>query len=142
MNPFEGKTPTERNKIIAATVLGVLALTSLFFAFGGTRMFSSGTTITVSASPTPKPPASVPTNPRDFTIPTEAEQTLNYMVPVVYGGSYSGPDPGRNIFAFYEPPPPCRPGVDCPPPPVKTPPPPTPTPTPDIWIVNVTPQSV
>jgi hypothetical protein len=105
-------------------------------------MFSSGTTITVSASPTPKPPASVPTNPRDFTIPTEAEQTLNYMVPVVYGGSYSGPDPGRNIFAFYEPPPPCRPGVDCPPPPVKTPPPPTPTPTPDIWIVNVTPQSV
>src|SRR5688500_15300203 len=106
MNPFAGKSPTERNKIIAAMVLGALALGSLFFAFGGTGMFSSGTKLTVTVSPTPKPSATVPTNPNDFTIPTESEQTLNYMIPVVYTGAYSGPDPGRNIFAFYEPPPP------------------------------------
>ena len=142
MNPFAGKSPTERNKIIAAMVLGALALGSLFFAFGGTGMFSSGTKITVSVSPTPKPSATVPTNTNDFTIPTEGEQTLNYMIPVVYTGAYSGPDPGRNIFAFYEPPPPCKPGVDCPIPPVKTPEPPTPTPTPAIWITAVNPQSV
>ena len=141
-NPFAGKSPTERNKIIAALVLGVLALGSLFFAFGGTRMFSSSPKITVSVSPTPKPSPTVPTNPNDFKIPTESEQNLNYMTPVVYGGSYSGPDPGRNIFAFYEPPEPCKPGVDCPVPPVKTPEPPTPTPTPDIFITGVNPQSV
>ena len=141
-NPFAGKSPTERNKIIAALVLGVLALGSLFFAFGGTRMFSSSPKITVSVSPTPKPSATVPTNPNDFKIPTESEQNLNYMTPVVFNGSYSGPDPGRNIFAFYEPPPPCKPGVDCPVPPPKTPEPATPTPSPPIMITAVNPQSV
>lgn len=142
MNPFAGKSPTERNKIIAAIVLGVLALGALGLAFGG-NIFSSGTKVTVTASPTPKPAATVPTNPGDFTIPSQAEQNLNYMVPVVYSGAYSGPDPGRNIFAFYEPPPPCGSATNpCPPTPLKTPPPPSPTPTPDIWIVNVNPQSV
>lgn len=141
MNPFEGKSPTERNKIIAAMVLGILALGALFFAFGGS-IFSSSTKITVTASPTPKPSATVPTNPSDFTLPTQSEQQLNYMIPVVYRGAYSAPDPGRNIFAFYEPPQPCRPGVDCPPPPIKTPEPATPTPTPAIWITAVNPVSV
>jgi hypothetical protein len=141
MNPFAGKSSTERNKMIAAIVLGVLALAALFVAFGGTSMFSSGAKITVTASPTPKPAASVPTNPNDFTIPTQAEQNLNYMVPVVYSGAYSGPDPGRNIFAFYEPPPPCR-GADCPTPTPKPVTPAPPPPTPDIYIVNVNPQSV
>jgi len=32
-NPFEGKSPNERNKIIVAIVLGVFALGSLFIAF-------------------------------------------------------------------------------------------------------------
>lgn len=122
-------------------VLGVLALGALLFAFGGS-IFSSGTKITVSVSPTPKPSATVSTRTADFTIPTESEQNLNYMVPVVFNGSYGGPDPGRNIFAFYEPGPPCKPGVDCPTPPIKTPVPATPTPTPDIFITAVNPQSV
>src|SRR5687767_13611428 len=144
MNLFAGKSPTERNKIIAAITLGVLALGALFLAFGGTNLFSSGVKVTVTASPTPKSSAQVPTNPSDFTIPTESEQNLNYMVPVVFNGAYSAPDPGRNIFAFYEPPVPCgRPGGDpCPPPQVKTPEPPTPTPTPAIWITSVNPNSV
>jgi hypothetical protein len=143
MNPFAGKSPTERNKMIAAIVLGVLALGALFIAFGGTSMFSSGPKVTVSVSPTPKPSATVPTNPNDFTLPTQAEQNLNYMVPVDYRGAYSGPDPGRNIFAFYEPAPPCRPGIDtCPTPTPKPVTPAPPPPTPDIYIVSVNPQSV
>jgi hypothetical protein len=142
MNPFAGKSPTERNKIIAALVLGVLALGALFFAFGGS-IFSSSPKLTVSVAPTPKPSASVPTNPDDFKIPTESEQNLNYMTPVVFNGAYSGADPGRNIFAFYEPPEPCgKASNPCPPPPVKTPPPPTPTPTPDIYITGFNPGSV
>ena len=143
MNPFAGKSPTERNKIIAALVLGALALGSLFFAFGGFGMFSSGTKITVTASPTPKPSASVPVNPDDLKMPSQSEQDFGYTTtPVVFNGSYSGPDPGRNIFAFYEPPPPCKPGVDCPVPPVKTATPATPSPTPEMYITAVNPQNV
>ena|SRR5688572_13445739 len=144
MNLFAGKSPTERNKIIAAITLGVLALGALFLAFGGTNLFSSGVKVTVTASPTPKTSAQVPTNPSDFTIPTESEQNLNYMVPVVFNGAYSAPDPGRNIFAFYEPPIPCgRPGSEpCPPPPVKPQPTPSPSPTPKIWADSMNPSSV
>ncbi len=143
MNPFEGKSPTERNKIIAALVLGGLALASLIFAFGGS-IFSSGTKLTVTVSPTPGPKASasVPVSTRDFSIPSQEEQRFESVTPIVYNGTSPGPDPGRNIFAFYEPPPPCRPGVDCPIPPVKPPEPPTPTPTPRIWITAVNPASV
>lgn len=139
MNLFAGKSSTERNKIIAALVLGVLSLGALFFAFGPS--FSSGTKITVTASPTPKPASAVPTDP--VKMPPQSEQYFGYTTtPVVYNGVLSAPDSGRNIFAFYEPPPPCKPGVDCPPTPIKTPPIPTPTPTPDIWITLVNPQSV
>lgn len=124
-------------------VLGALALGSLFFAFGGPSMFSSGTKITVSASPTPKASSGIPTNPNDFKLPAQNDQILEYSSqPITYNGVASGPEPGRNIFAFYEPPPPCKPGFDCPTPPVKTPEPPTPTPTPDIMITFVNPQSV
>jgi hypothetical protein len=141
-NPFAGKSPTERNKIIAALVLGVLALGALFFAFGGS-IFSSSPKVTVSVAPTPKPSPTVPTNPDDFKIPTESEQNLNYMTVVDYHGPYPGADPGRNIFAFYEPPKPCGSVTNpCPPPPVKTPPPPTPTPTPEIYITGYNPPSV
>ena len=123
-------------------VLGVLALGALFVAVGGTSIFSSSTKVTVAVSPTPKPSATVPTNPEDFKIPTQSEQNLNYMTVVEYHGAYSAPEAGRNIFAFYEPPPPCKPGVDCPVPPPKTPEPATPTPTPAIWITAVNPASV
>lgn len=129
MNPFEGKTPTERNKIIVAAVLGVLALVSLFFAFGR-GMFASSTKVTVTASPTPKPASSVvPVNPDAFKMPSADEQAFTYTtIPVVFTGAPSAPDAGRNIFAFYEPPPPCP---TCPTPTpkpveVKTPPPPPP----------------
>ena len=146
MNPFAGKSSTERNKMIAAMVLGVLALGSLFFAFGGPNMFSSSTTVTVSVSPTPRPAtAAVPVNPSDFQLPTQDEQYFIWRTtPVGFNGVITGPDPGRNIFGFQEPPVPCgRPGGDpCPPPPVKTPVPATPTPTPEIWLASVNPTSV
>ena len=56
MNPFAGKNPTERNKIIAAIVLGFVALTALYLAFGRS-MFSGSTTVAVGVTPTPKPSA-------------------------------------------------------------------------------------
>lgn len=142
MSIFEGKTPAERNKMIAAAVLGVVSLVALYFAFGSSFFGSStSTSVTVKVSPTPKPKA--PTAPGDSALPTADEQNFLYQTtPVVYmpGNSYA-PDAGRNIFAFYEPPPPC---LDCPPPPPKpspTPPPPSPPPTPPIYIAAA-PQSV
>lgn len=143
MNPFAGKSSTERNKIIAAIVLGVMALGTLFFAFGGS-IFSSGPKITATVSPTPKPSPTVPLKPVDTTMPSQAVQDFgNTTTPIVYNGVLSGGEPGRNIFAFYEPPPPCgSAGNPCPVPPPRTPVPPTPTPTPDIFITGANPGSV
>ena len=129
--------------MIAAIVLGVMALGALFFAFGGPSWFSSGTKVVVTSSTEPQQSASVPLNTKDFELPTKAQETLGYMVPVTYYGAVSAPDPGRNIFAFYEPPPPCRqPGIDCPTPTPKPVPPATPPPTPDIFIASTNPTSV
>lgn len=137
MKLFEGKSPTERNKLIAAIVLGVMCLFVLYFVFG--RGLFSGNTTTVTAKVTPKQSASPKTNPDDLRLPPQDEQDREYQTtPIVYNaGSYDAPDPGRNIFAFYEPPP-------------KTPDIPTPeviktlipTPTPWMQIAFVTPQSV
>lgn len=135
------KSQSERNKLIAAILLGVLALASLWFAFGPS-LTGSSTKVTVSVSPTPKVSSSPRRELGEVRMPSQAEQELGYMVPVAYTpGAFGAPDPGRNIFAFYEPPPPCP---ECPPPPTPTPPPPTPviTPTPPYLVAAVTPQSI
>ncbi len=140
---FEGKTPTERNKIIAALVLGTMATLALFNAFVG---FSPArkTTVTVSST-SPSPTVSPRTNLEPVSMPNQAEMNFDYMTtPIVYNpGNFYAPDAGRNIFAFYEPPPP-TPYV-APPVVIKTPPtpvPPTPALTPPIFVSFVSPQSV
>lgn len=137
----EASSLSERNKIIAAIVLGVLALGALWFAFGPS-FGGSSTSVSVSVSPTPRRSSSSRGELGPVTMPSKAEQDLGYMVPVVYQpGDFRAPDPGRNIFAFYEPPIPCP---DCPTPvPIFTPTP-TPTPTPPLpfEIRGVSPQSV
>lgn len=143
MKFLEGKSVNERNKIIAAAVLGVLAIGALFLSFGRGIFTSSATTVKVTASPTPRSAATPRTSSDGLRMPTQSEQDFEYMtVPVVYDPmQHYAPDPGRNIFAFYEPPPPCP---TCPtptPPPVKTPTP-TPTPTPPYIITAVSPDSV
>jgi hypothetical protein len=146
MGLFEGKTPAERNKTIAAIVLGVLSLAALYMAFG--RGLFGGSTTTASSKPTPTPTSktsvkvTVPGN--QFALPDAQQDALNMTVPVVYNPASSGaPAPGRNIFAFYEPPPPTpyqTPSPTPPPPPVV--PTPTPVPTPPFVVTGVSPQSV
>jgi hypothetical protein len=140
MGIFQGKTSTERNKMIAAAVLGVVALVALYMAFGR-NLFGSTTTAQTTGSPTPSPTVSS-VNVSKTTMPTTTEQDFVYQTtPVVYNpGDQGAPDAGRNIFAFYEPPPPCP---ECETPkPIVTPPPPTPTPTPPMMITMANPQSV
>jgi hypothetical protein len=144
MKIFEGKSPNERNKIIAAGVLGLMAFVALFFAFGRGMLSGGTTSAKVTASATPKTAASPGNrNSGDFQMPTESQQNFDYgTTEVVYDPSLAGaPDPGRNIFAFYEPPPPCP---TCPTPtpkPVYVPTP-TPTPTPPYQVTAWNPQSV
>lgn len=125
MKLFAGKTPTERNKIIAAIVLGVMCLFVLFMTFGR-GFFSSKPTVTVKSSPTPKPSGSPSGNKDNSTMPTLNQMDEVYStIPVVYNQSdFYAPDAGRNIFAFYEPPPPT---------------PYSPTPTPEVIIKTPTP---
>src|SRR5580765_4899702 len=128
MAVFEGKSSTERNKIIAAAVLGLIALVALYLAFGRS-LLGGTTTAKVTVSPTPKPAA--PGAPRtDAVLPTATEQDFVYQTtPVVYQpGSAFAPDPGRNIFAFYEPPAPTPYSPTPVPPVIIKPPSPTPTP--------------
>ncbi|CAN5238795.1 hypothetical protein BH20ACI1_BH20ACI1_14440 [soil metagenome] len=145
MKVFEGKTPAERNKLIAAIVLGVMATIALTYTFGG-MFFSSKKkpTVTVSISPTPTPKTSATGDTANSSLPSQDDQNFIYTTtPVVYEpGRFYAPDPGRNIFAFYEPPPPTpyvTPEV------VIKPPTPIPTPIPmppPILVGYVTPQSV
>lgn len=147
MNPFAGKSPTERNKMIAAIVLGFVALFALYLAFGRGFFASTATNLKVSATPSPTPGSSSINN-KKFEMPSQSDADLALSTqPVMYSrASYVTPEPGRNIFAFQEPPPPCDPNRDpnrcVTPTPIKTPPPPTPTPTPPMRLEFVTPQNI
>jgi hypothetical protein len=137
---FEGKTPAERNKLIAAIALGAIALISLsYMLFGGsssspapkrTTANSNNRTTAAQLATPPVTPIQSPNQVR-----SESE-TLTLMQPVIF--SYAPPpvpEPNRNIFAFYVPPPK--------PPPTPTPEPvPSPTPPPPLVLASVSPPNV
>ena len=145
MKIFEGKSPEERNKTIAALVLGSMALLAIGYNIIG--FFPGGkTTVKVTASPTPKKANARNGNAQNVQLPPQEDVNFLYSTtPVVYnpGILYGASEPGRNIFAFYEP------GLPTPysptPVPELTPTPfvpPTPTPTPLIYANYASPQSV
>lgn len=127
--------------MIAAAVLGVIALVTLYFAFGRS-FFGGSTTAKTSTSPTSKPSAPRQSNTGDNVMPTIDEQNFEYQTrPVDYRtGAIGAPAAGRNIFAFYEPPAPTpyspTPYVS---PQIKTP---TPPPPPPLLVAFTDPQSV
>jgi hypothetical protein len=132
---FEGKTPAERNKMIAGIVLPLIAslfvVRMLFFSSGPARPQTPTTNRNANSRSAAGPRAGAQEPP-----PTAADENLRLSTPVVYErASYSVPDAGRNIFAFYEPPPK----------PVKPPPteaPPTPAPTPPLVLAGLSPSNV
>jgi hypothetical protein len=131
---FEGKTPAERNKMIAAIVLPVVALIFIIYMFSGPSKPNG-----VATSPTP---ARTPKRPNNQTTTANGTTDLgnvspDVLTPVVWEqASYDGPDGGRNIFAFYEKPTP-TPTLA-----VVAPPTPSPTPPPSWVLASLAPQSV
>lgn len=136
MEMFAGKTPAERNKIIAAIVLGTLAVVVLFMVFGPSFR---GKASAVTPLPSPSVASSSGNqNPDKFKLPSQpALNTAYATTPVVYNGvTGDAPETGRNIFAFYEPPPP----TPFSPTPLPTLKPATPAPPPPVQVAYVMPQ--
>lgn len=143
MKLFEGKTPSERNKLIAAIVLGVLAFASIaymLFDFSGPApkktQNANGNANTRTAQPGVTDIAAAPAKIQTPAQAREVDANLAPPTPVNYlPSSYSAPEAGRNIFAFY-----VAPVKPIPPP---TPPPtPSPTPPPPLVLASVSPANV
>lgn len=128
MNLFEGKSPAERNKLIAALVFGVLALAlilNMFFDWSGP---SSKNQNANNANSRAQTPADVNTSrsgnlPSPSQVRSEVEKGATPPIPVNWDrSSYSAPEAGRNIFAFYvapsPTPKPVAPATPPPPPPL------------------------
>jgi hypothetical protein len=137
MKLFEGKSPSERNKIIVALVLGVLSVLAIgnmiFHPFSGSKK-----TVNVNLSPTPTVSAS-PNRTGDTVVtalPQQSEINRVYeTTPISVQYPPGGNDAGRNIFAFYEPPIP-TPYSPTPVPPVVIKQTPTVTPTPPNVVLS------
>ncbi len=134
MQSVDINNPTERNKLIAAIVLGIVAIVFLWWTFVG----FGGSSKPVTKSST------VPTegNVRNVRSGTSAqsaveikEDLLAQLKPVVFRWTPPAvPEARRNIFAFYEPP-------------VREPattvlPSPSPTPTPPLLLAALSPSNV
>jgi hypothetical protein len=98
---FEGKTPAERNKLIAAIAFGALALLLLGRMFFG----SDGETPRRPANANNRNarPATAGTTANGGAQPATADEQLIQMPRelAIERVSYNVPDAGRNIFAFY-----------------------------------------
>ena len=134
MQATDIRNPSERNKLILAGVLGIVALLFLWWTFFG---FGSSSKSSVQ-NPAGQSPSSVTNRvPSKLPTPSAVEPTVpaqEDLRPVVYPRPISAPEAGRNIFAYYEPPPP--------PVKVSVTPTPTPTPTPPVLLANISPTNV
>jgi hypothetical protein len=130
MKLFEGKTPAERNKIVAAIALGAISFIAIVYVFFGDSIF--GGPAKAQPSPTPKVSRTTGGPARTTTGDDQPIDTAS-LTPVSYD-RLMPPEPsvGRNVFAFYVPPPPTP----------KIIPPATPAPTPPILLSGVTPGNV
>jgi hypothetical protein len=104
MKFLEGKSPAERNKIIAAMGLGGLAVIALAYTLSGFLFTTKAGSPTPSKTPTPTPTVN---RSSDTAVNGIAEGDLAYLtMPVSYLPTSFSSDAGRNVFSFYEPPPP------------------------------------
>lgn len=131
MKLFDPNNPNEKKKMIAAGVLGLVALLVLSYVFFGGSSPKTATNANqiVRVSPTP--------NRTGNTVkpPEEVQEDPSIYQPVVPPGTVALASEGsRNIFAYYEPTPaPTKPVIV---------PSPTPSPTPPLMAYSVNPSNV
>jgi hypothetical protein len=134
MQATDIRNPTERNKLILAGALGIVALLFLWWTFFG---FGSSSNTGVQRPAGQSPPSTTNRVPSKLSPPSAVELNApaqDDLRPVVYPRPVSAPEAGRNIFVYFEPPPKT---VN---PPVT--PTPTPTPTPPVLLANISPANV
>src|SRR5262245_61403642 len=102
MQLFDPNNPNEKKKIIAAAVLGIVAIAVLgYLLFGGGSKKPAPNANQVGARATPTP-ARTGTNQQ----PPEFSDDLSSVLPIVYTGTVAAAsEADRNIFAYYVPPP-------------------------------------
>ena len=130
MRLFDPNNPNEKKKMIAAGVLGLIAIVVLGYVFfGGSSKAPTNIVATTKASPSPRVAGPQPTPGEPGT------DELTKYEPISYNGTVpSVSEADRNIFAYYEPPPPTPKPVIIPTP--------SPTPTPPLVASGVSPSSV
>jgi hypothetical protein len=140
---FEGKTPAERNKMIAASVLPLLALifvVRMLFSSGPSAPSRGATNSNTNGRRAAQRTQPSNANARDANSQADGlapeDDTASYTPIVCCAPPYGGAGVGRNIFGFYEKPVNPRPTAET----VVVPP--TPEPTPPILLSSLAPQSV
>ena len=133
---FEGKTPAERNKMIAAIVLPLIAFIFVVRMFFGSSGPPRPTTNTNSNARRQTTSRQNPSQQNQTATPDTPDGLPMEMTPVSCCPEFAGgSEAGRNIFAFYVKPTPTPNAAGLAPPP-------TPTPTPPIFLASLAPQSV
>jgi hypothetical protein len=128
MQLFDPNNPNEKKKILAAAVLGLIAVFILGYVFLGGG--SSKLPVNQRASATPTPSKKSVNQSVDESAPDSS-----VFQPVSYSGSVpSLSETKRNIFAYYEPPPPTPKPVIIPTP--------SPTPPPPVTVTSLSPSNV
>src|SRR6185295_2852152 len=134
MQVADVKNPSERNKVILAGGLGLVAILFLWWTFVGFGGDSSKVAPRPAAQPTPANPRDRTTRPAPQTV-VEEKPNLEDLRPIPASfPPASAPEPGRNIFAYYERPTPT--------PTVANIPTPTPTPEPPLLLASLSPANV
>ncbi len=128
------RNPGERNKLILAAVLGLVAIVFLWWTFFG---FGSSSKVAprMAAQPTPTSNRITATKLPVQSVTDFKGADLDLLRPVnIEYAQQTAPEARRNIFIYYEPPKPLPKTSDVPTP--------TPTPVPPILLANLSPPNV
>ena len=136
MQSSDIRNPGERNKLILAGVLGLVALVFLWWTFFGFGSSSKPVSTRPAARPTPSGVTrSTTTRTAPQTVVEFNQADLNELRPINYDfAPVSVPEAKRNIFVYYEPPPPVQKASIIPTP--------TPTPVPPVLLASLSPPTV
>src|SRR5215510_8059941 len=96
---------SEKKKLVAAVALGLVAILFLWWTFIGFGS-SKPTTARTTPSPTPATAAALPGR-RQTNVPPPTTTDLSWVPQEISfsQSKFEAPEPKRNIFAYWEPPP-------------------------------------